>query len=338
MGNDAVRISIADLTVLLTDALEMAGALRGPSSVARSIAMVEREGSSHHGLVKLRDYVDTLNSGWVNGQNHPVVTDGHSAVLRVDADNGFAQPVLEDVRDALSRKARSCGIALLSIRNSHHYSALWPDILPYARDGLLAFAFLNSRSRLAPFGGNSKLFGTNPMAFACPRLGGPPVVWDQASSIVSAMQLVRAEKQGEELPEGIGIDRDGKPTTDPARILAGGAQLPFGAHKGSMIALTVEIMAAALTGAAFGFEDSSPNYPGAMTSNAGLSMIVIDPRATSSAFEERVSELCAKLAANGAARVPGETRDPEPFHNSEYVVVDDRDFQNATRLAARKGS
>jgi LDH2 family malate/lactate/ureidoglycolate dehydrogenase len=91
---------------------------------------------------------------------------------------------------------------------------------------------------------------------------------------VSAMRLLAAAERGEAVPESVGLDRNGHPTTDPGSILDGGAQLPFGGHKGS-VALMVEIMAAALTGGRFGFEDESARHPGARTSNAGLAMIVI---------------------------------------------------------------
>src|SRR5690606_5174992 len=95
-------------------------------------------------------------------------------------------------REALIAKARENGIAAMLIRDSHHFAALWPDVEPLAEQGLVAFAFVNGRSRMAPWNGSSRFFGTNPMAFACPRADGPPLVWDQASSRVANAALLMA--------------------------------------------------------------------------------------------------------------------------------------------------
>lgn len=332
-----MQITVAELDHLVTCALQAAGMDEKAGSVTRAIMLTEQEGERHHGLSKLREYIDTLRSGWVAGRPEPTMDSPRPGIVAVDAGNGFAQPVLDQLRDAVIEKTRTSGVALLAMRNSHHYADLWPDVLPYAEQGLIAFAFLNSRSRLAPHGGSAKLFGTNPMAFACPRAGGPPVVWDQASSVMSAMRLAAAARRGEAVPPGVGIDGYGRPTTDPGQILDGGALLPFGGHKGSMIALTVEIMAAALTGGRFGIEDVSHRHPGARTSNAGLAMIVIEPAAVSSDFCDRVGILCSALASNGAARVPGEflnARFPRP---SDTMEVDSADYRYACEIARHPG-
>nr|MBA3898133.1 Ldh family oxidoreductase [Sphingomonadaceae bacterium] len=206
-------------------------------------------------------------------------------------------------------EARQHGIAALAIRNSHHFAALWPDVEPFADAGLVAIAFVNSRSRIVPAGGNAKLFGTNPMAFACPRRDGPPMIWDQASSVMAHGEILLAAKEGHSVPEGIGVDAAGKATTDPKAILEGGALLPFAGHKGSTIALMVEIMASALTGGRFGFEDTSSAFPGAQTTNAGEFVIVIDPRQTAgSRFYERIEELFSRLLQSGETRLPAERR------------------------------
>jgi hypothetical protein len=82
----------------------------------------------------------------------------------------------------------------------------------------------------------------------------------------------------------------------------GGALLPFGGHKGATIAVMVELLAAALTGGRFGFEDEAFRYPGALTANAGQLVIAIDPGATGGdGAAERVALL---LGTSGGGRVP----------------------------------
>lgn len=71
------------------------------------------------------------------------------------------------------------------------------------------------------------------MGFAAPRRGSYPMVFDQASSAMANGDVQIARREGRQLPPGTGIDREGKPTTDPNAVLEGGALLPFGGHKGA---------------------------------------------------------------------------------------------------------
>jgi len=276
--------------------------------VAGVVAAAERDGSRSHGLFRLPGYVSTLKSGWIDGRAVPVVTDAAPGLVAVDAANGFAQPALAAGAPMLRKKARTQGIAALAIRNSHHFAALWPDVEPFAEEGFLALAFVNARSRVAPWGARKKFFGTNPMAFACPRPGGPPLVWDQASSVVAQGEVLLAATQGHAIAEGIGLDSAGNPTTDPKAVLDG-AMLPFGGHKGSAIAFMVEILSAVLTGGRFGYQDKSAAFPGALTTNAGECVILIDPSRTGGDdVGTRLGELFENLVATGVDRLPGDTR------------------------------
>lgn len=331
-------LTLQALTGLVVRIFETHGmSRRNADAVAAVVVMAERDGAVHHGLFRIPGYVSTLKSGWVDGRAEPLVSDLAQGVVHVDARNGYTQPALAAGRAALVAKARANGIALMAIHDSHHFGALWPDVEPFAEEGLLAMSFVNSRSRVAPWGGKTKLFGTNPMAFACPQKDGPPVVWDQASSTVAAAEVMAAQIEGRQVAPGVGIDADGNPTTDPNKILDGGAQLPFGGHKGSMIALMVEVMAAALTAGRFCFEDESARFPGAQSSNAGQTIIVIDPgRAGAPEFMSRTSLLFQRLAANGDARLPGSRRHAARARALEHGIdVDDETYRSLLALAEK---
>lgn len=277
--------------------------------VAAVVAAAERDGARSHGLFRIPGYIGTLRSGWVNGNSVPKVVDAAPGVVATDADNGYSQIALAASRPLLLEKAKRSGIAFLAIRNSHHFAALWPDVEPFAEVGLIALSFVNTRSRVAPWGATKRLLGTNPMAFACPRLNAPPMVWDQASSVTAMGEVMLAAQEGHAVADDVGIDAEGRSTTDPKAIMAGGALLPFGGHKGSAIAAMVEILAAALTGGRFGFEDRSAQYPGAESSNAGQSIVLIDPSVTAGTeFGERVNELFSRLTSVGVLRLPGDRR------------------------------
>ncbi|MEO3474902.1 Ldh family oxidoreductase [Roseomonas sp. CAU 1739] len=305
-----MTLTEAALVALIARAFERHG-MSPPNAalVAAVVAAAERDGAASHGLLRLDGYIATLRSGWVDGAAAPVVAQPAPAILAVDARNGFAQVALAAVRDQAMAVARSQGLAAVCIADSHHFAALWPDVEPFAEQGFIALTVVNTRSRIVAWGGRRKVLGTNPMAFACPRGDGPPVVWDQASSQRAQGEVLKARIEGRPVPEGVGLDAAGEPTTDPASILDGGALLPFGGHKGAGIAFMIEVLAAAMTGGRFGFQDDSPAFPGAQTSRAGQFLLVIDPaRGPGGDVPGRIASLVSMLREAGAQRMPGDER------------------------------
>ncbi len=279
--------------------------------LAHNCASAERDGAHSHGIFRIPGYLSTLASGWVNGTAVPSVTDVASGFVRVDAGNGFAQPALAAARPLLVEKARSAGIALLAIHNSHHFAALWPDVEPFAEEGLLALSVVNSMTCVVPHGADRPLFGTNPIAFAAPRADGAPIVFDLATSAIAHGDVQIAARKGERLPPGMGVDSLGQPTQDPKAILEGGALLPFGGHKGSALSMMVELLAAALTGGNFSFEFDWTDHPGARTPWTGQLLIVIDPSKTAGqSFAQRSQELVRQMHAAGLRRAAGGRRSP----------------------------
>lgn len=304
------NVSFSELSHLLEQVLAKRGLTPdGARIIADVVAAAERDGSYSHGLTRLVGYISTLESGWANGGAVPNVKDAAPGLVVTDANNGFAQIALAKSRPLLVEKARQQGIAALAIRNSHHFAALWPDIEPFAVDGLIAITTINTRSYMNVWGGTKKILGTNPMAFACPRREHPPIVWDQASSPISHGDLLLASKEKRRLSPGVAVDSEGHPTIDPDDVLKGGAFLPFGGHKGSAIAFMVEILSAAVTGGRFGYDDRVSKFPGGKTSHAGQFVMVMDPLQTAgSDFFDRVEEFLARLKASGVKRLPGEHR------------------------------
>lgn len=311
-SSPARHVPFPELVALLARVFEAHGcSARVARILAENCASAERDAAESHGLFRILGYVSTLNSGWVDGRAEPVVEDAAPGFIRVDARNGFAQVALAEARPLLVAKARANGIAALAIRNSHHFAALSPDVEPFAAEGLVALSVVNSMAVVAPHGASKPVYGTNPIAFAAPRAGGPPLVFDQATSTMAHGDVKIAARDGKPVPEGVGVDRDGQPTTDPNAILDGGALLTFGGHKGASIAMMVEILCAALVGGQFSNEVDWTAHPGAQTPRTGQTLIVIDPSVGAGGLAPlaaRVDELVASLQAAGQPRLPGERR------------------------------
>lgn len=317
------RIPFAELEALLVKIFRHHGTSPAVArTLAHNCASAQRDGALSHGVFRIPGYLSTLRSGWVNGQAVPKVEEVAPGFVVADAGNGFAQPALEAAHNLMLKKARANGIAMLAIRNSHHFAALWPDVEPFAREGMVALAFVNSMACVVPFGGKKPLFGTNPISFAAPRAGADPLVFDLATSAMAHGDVQIAAREGRTLPSGCGVDAEGSPTCDPAAILDGGALLPFGGHKGSALSMMVELLAAALTGGNFSFEFDWSPYPGAKTPWTGELVIVIDPsRGAGGDFAKRTESLVQEMVWAGQTRQPGDKRYQQRAEAVELGVV-----------------
>ncbi|MCH9672844.1 MAG: Ldh family oxidoreductase, partial [Gammaproteobacteria bacterium] len=254
--NDVVRLNLTEVHELATAAFINNGVSEPQSrAVADIVTAAERDECKSHGLFRVPGYLASVKSGKVNAHGSPTVTAIAPSVLQVDADGGFAPLALEVGRAPLVKLAKEQGIAAQAIVNSYHFAALWPEVEALADEGLVAFAYVAAMRYVAPAGGVKPLYGTNPMAFAWPRDGRPPLVFDQASSASARGEIMLHQRDGHAIPEGWAIDADGNPTTDPTAALSG-AQLAFGGYKGASIALMVELLAGALVGDLFSFEAS----------------------------------------------------------------------------------
>jgi delta1-piperideine-2-carboxylate reductase len=333
---DTQTISFSDLTELLRQIFLRHGTSADVARVlAENCASAERDGSHSHGIFRIKGYLSSLAAGWVNGQATPNVEDVGAGFVRVDAGGGFAQPAMQAAKAMVIEKARTAGIAILAIRNSHHFAALWPDVEPFAQEGLVALSVVNSMTCVVPHDAQKPLFGTNPIAFAAPRAGGQPIVFDMATSAIAHGDVQIAAREGRMLPPGMGVNRAGEPTEDPKAILEGGALLPFGGYKGSALSMMVELLSAALTGGNFSFEFDMSTRPGAQTPWTGQTIIVIDPdKGSGQVFAQRSEELVRQMHGVGQQRMPGDRRYLQRAKSlAEGIVLTSDDLLRLKELA-----
>jgi (2R)-3-sulfolactate dehydrogenase (NADP+) len=159
------------------------------------------------------------------------------------------------------------------------------------------------------WGGRHAIFGTNPIAAVFPRRCVPPLVVDLSLSEVARGKLMVAAREGKPIPPGWALDKDGNPTTDPKAGLEG-MMLPAGGVKGAMLALVVELLCCALTGAHMGFEADTFFSEAGNRPKIGQAFLVIDPGALAGhdVFHERVETLVATMLRDPDVRLPGARR------------------------------
>ncbi len=305
-----VTMGLEEVLPLVRSALLRAGADEpNASAVAETVALAERDGASAHGLFRVPGYVASLRSGKVNGRATPALRFLAPGLLRVDGDDGFAPLALRRLREPLADAAREQGVAVAALVRSFHFAALWIEVESLAEEGLVALACCSSKPGVAPAGGTTPSFGTNPLAFAWPRPEREPMVFDQASATMSRGDVQLVARAGGLLPEGVGLDAEGRPTRDPNEVLRG-ALLPFGGHKGSAIALMVELLAGPLLGEVTAIEAGAADNGDGGPARGGEFVLAIDPSRFGSETEwlRRGEALFAEMLGQEGVRLPGDHR------------------------------
>lgn len=303
--------STAALEALMAKALIAANTSpANAAATARALTQAEIDGQKGHGLSRVPSYAAQAKSGKVNGHAVPELRQTRPASLMVDVKSGFFYPAMDRVLDTLPALAKTTGIAAAGFVHSHHAGVIGWHLERLAVDhGLVSLMFANTPQAMASWGGKRPVFGTNPIGFGAPRAGHPPVVVDMALSAVARGKILTASQKGEPIPAGWAMDDSGHPTTDAKSALKG-TLLPVGGSKGSALALMVEVLAVALTGAnlaseATSFFDGDGKPPG-----TGQFLIVIDPAAFGGGdvYASRFESLATMIEGDSGARLPGQRR------------------------------
>ncbi|RKI71015.1 Ldh family oxidoreductase [bacterium 1xD42-67] len=205
-------------------------------------------GQRTHGVTHMRDYCDRM----VKGTSTPGadaefdLTSPTSYV--VDAKYGVGMVVAPKAMKKCMEQAKISGACFASIHNACHYGlgAYYPMMA--LEEDMIAFSFANAPALVAPFGGADPCLGTNPISVAIPAGKYPPLVMDIATSVVAKGRIHLAMKEGQSIPEGWALDKEGRPTTDPFEANVG-VLMPFGAHKGYAMELIGSLLSFALSGA-----------------------------------------------------------------------------------------
>lgn len=300
-------VSIPEAEALINAALRASGVSEEAAlSVARALVAAEAEGQVGHGFSRLADYVAQVRSGKVRADARVNLREVNTTTLIVDADFGFAYPALDAAIEGLARIADAHGTAVAAVTRSHHCGALSVQVDRIARRGFVAIMMANAPAAIAPWGSRTPLFGTNPIAFAAPRATGDPMVIDLSLSRVARGKVMHAKKSGQPIPEGWALDREGRPTTDPAEGLAG-SMVPIGGAKGTSLALMVEILASVFGGANLSAEASSFFDAEGPPPGTGQFLMALKPP-DGAAFAQRLEHLFALIEAAEGARLPGARR------------------------------
>lgn len=302
-------LSLEKIRQLALDCLVQAGADQdNAGAVADTVMRAERDGSVSHGLFRIPGYVAALKSGKVNGNANPQPKAITPVLFRCVGENGFAPLAHQRCVSPVAEAAHQFGVAVLALTQSHHFAALWPETEAYAELGLVAMTGVSYMPGVAPAGGSSALFGTNPLSFAWPRASGTPVVFDMATAAMAKGEVQVAARDGHSLPPGTGLDASGQASTDPAEVLKG-VLLPFGGYKGSALAMMIELLAGPLVGETTSAQTALRDNKDGGPPQGGQFVFVFSPALISGGDSAPASEeFFQQMQAMPGVRLPGERR------------------------------
>jgi (2R)-3-sulfolactate dehydrogenase (NADP+) len=330
-------LSIAELTGLAARALKRAGASKAMAeATAQALAAAEAEGLSGHGLSRVALYAQHLREGRADGKAKPKVIRKAGATCLIDAGGGLAFPAAALAVNEAIKRAKRYGVAFAGVTNSHHFGAAGYHLAAIADAGMAGIALTNSPSAINAWGGSKAFFGTNPIAAIFPRKDAPPIVIDLSLTEVTRGKIMLYAKEGKPIPLGWAVDRDGNPTTSAQAALTG-SLTAIGGVKGTALALMVEALCVALTGAALSCENDSYFEPGNKP-RIGHALIVIDPHALAGVdtYYARIEDMVGHMLADAGVRLPGARRQQAVAQaRAGGITVADALHQELLKLAGR---
>ena len=256
---------------------------------AKAITNAELIGAPTHGLARLKMYCDRINKKLINPRPKIKIKKISSSVSHVDANNSIGFVAGEvGIKQAI-KNAKKTGIGLVGIKNSGHYGLSGYYAEQAVKKNLIAFCFTNAPPAIAPYGARKSLFGTNPVCFGTPTSNKIPFIFDSSVSIINRGKIRVAARNKKKIPEGVALDKYGKPTTDALKALAG-VQLPIAGFRGSGFAWMVDILSGVLTGGNHGGKVKDPFDDFSGPQNIGHLFFLLKPNLFIGNYSQRIKE------------------------------------------------
>lgn len=330
------RISRGEMVALSSQILRSLGtSFEDAKSVADSLVQAQEAGHASHGVIRLIEYASFVDRGWVIPTGQPTIVSNRGSVALIDGQWGWGQVACKKAVEVATEKAFELGSASVAIRSCNHIGRLGEYVEMLAEKNLVSLMWCNADPAVAPFGGKTKVFGTNPFAAGIPAIG-EDIIIDFATAGSAEGKLRVARANGQKVPEGLIITKDGKATIEPEDFYAGGALLPFGGHKGYCLSLLIELLGGALSG-------NHPSMNSSYSRGNGAVLTVINPKffVGLDEFSSDVDEAAALIKKSPAAHpespvlLPGEVENAQRLKNKESIEISSPIWESIKELAVK---
>jgi LDH2 family malate/lactate/ureidoglycolate dehydrogenase len=281
--------------------------------VAGALVAANLRGLDSHGVSRIPMYIERIQKGLVNPQPEVEIENITGAVSKVDGDDGMGFIAGHEAMNEAIRLAEKSGIGLVGVNHSTHYGMAALYVMQAIEKGYIALAYTNSSPAIPPWGGREPFLGSSPFAAGLPAKDRSPYLLDMAMSVVARGKVRLAAMHGEEIPEGLALDKEGNPTTDAKKAFEG-VFLPFGGPKGAAFAMLMDLLSGVLTGANYGGDVKSLYFDHSEPQNVGHLFIAIRPDlfVTQEEFGERMDTFIDRVKSQPRATgfdeilIPGE--------------------------------
>ena len=214
---------------------------------AEALINAELVGAPSHGLSRLKMYCDRIKKKVINPKPNIKIRKISESTTHIDANNSIGFVAADIAVKTAIRNAKKTGLGLVAVNNSGHYGLSGYYAEQAVKKKMIVLVFTNAPPAVAPHGALKSLFGTNPICFGTPTGSKIPFILDTSISMINRGKIRVAAIEGEKIPEGVALDKYGKPTTDPKKALEG-VQLPIAGFRGSGLAWMVDILSGVFTG------------------------------------------------------------------------------------------
>ena len=257
---------------------------------ANALINAELVGAYGHGLARLKMYCDRISKKVINPKPKIKIKKISQSISHIDANNsiGFVAADL-GIKTAI-KHAQKTGIGMVAVKNSGHYGLSGYYAEQAVKKNLIAMIYTNAPPAVAPHGALKSLFGTNPVCFGTPTGTKIPFILDTSISMINRGKIRVAARNNKKIPEGVALDKFGKPTTDAKRALEG-VQLPIAGFRGSGLAWMVDILSGVFTGGNHAGRVKDPFTDFSGPQNIGHLFFVMKPNLfVGNSFNKRIKD------------------------------------------------
>ena len=312
------------------------------SICSEAIINAELVGAPSHGLSRLKMYCDRIKSKLINPKPKIKIKKISQSITHIDANNGIGFVAADLAIKTAIKNAKKTGISLVGVKNSGHYGLSGYYAEQAVKHNLIAFCFTNAPPAIAPHGSKKSLFGTNPICFATPTSSKVPFILDTSVSVINRGKIRVAARTGKKIPQGVALDKFGKPTTDAKKALSG-VQLPIAGFKGSGLAWMVDILSGVLTGGNHGGKVRDPFDDFSGPQNIGHLFLVMKPNLFVGNYSQRIKENIKRIKKlpklKGVKKIyyPGENKYSRYISNlKKNILIPKNILEDLEKLNANK--
>ena len=260
------------------------------SICADALINAELVGAPSHGLSRLKMYCDRIKKKVINPKPKIRIKKISQSISHIDANNSIGFVAADIAVKSAINNAKRTGFGLVAVKNSGHYGLSGYYAEQAVKKNLIVMVFTSAPPAVAPHGALKSLFGTNPICFGTPTGSKIPFILDTSISMINRGKIRVAAREGGKIPEGVALDKYGKPTTDPKKALEG-VQLPIAGFRGSGLAWMVDILSGVFTGGNHAGRVKDPFTDFSGPQNIGHLFFVMKPNLfVGNSFNKRIKD------------------------------------------------